>query len=345
MEWRILENTPKGIRQPALKHVLPTRAVQILKSARQNTFRPWRFQRCRLLLQAELAVKDATSIFDIESQPIRGLEVAENLSTETSDLVNRDPSQEPVQKRSSAAKVFLPICLLVVAVVGFLYFYGGPGFLLYSLRKDAMEHPEYRLAPTPLPNLDFEITTGRAMSYFGYSFDVPWDEEFTETSRKSVRYVEFSNGIKLIVFDPASNTNDLDVINQEAKSKGLDAATIFGAEGAASNYALRSTILNTTLDDLRFRFSRPRMVGPAIALILKSVIVPEPTHALFAFKTEQVKGFQFGLPELDKRVSIHAYPDEDSHIELHVNAPKSERMLTQREISRIIGSMRRSTAR
>lgn len=96
--------------------------------------------------------------------------------------MNPDPSQEPVKARKSAAKVFLiPICLSVVAAVAFLYFYGAPGFLLYSLRKDALEHPEYRLVPTPLADLDFETNTGQAMSYFGYSFAVPWNEEFTET--------------------------------------------------------------------------------------------------------------------------------------------------------------------
>jgi hypothetical protein len=78
------------------------------------------------------------------------------------------------------------------------------------------------------------------------------------------------------------------------------------------------------------------MVGPGIALILKSVVVPATHSCAFSlFKTETgERGSQFGFAGgWTNEFAIHAYPDEDTHIELHVNAPKSERMLTQREIS------------
>jgi hypothetical protein len=223
----------------------------------------------------------------------------------------------------------------------FVFVYIKPVTLLLLTRWKARANPEFWMVPRPLADVSIERTAGRTFRFYGYQFEVPWTDVKREEHLKRLELVFFSNGFVLILRDPAQSLNQLEFLTRSGIEDGAGLKKILGEEATASNYALRSKILNLTPHDLQLSFSRQKMVSSSVLLMLKPTWTSNLRGGLYSFHSEWLRGFQQGDPTRDKTVTIDAFDAQDREIELSVGqASGVHQDVTQSELNRIISSLR-----
>ena len=205
-----------------------------------------------------------------------------------------------------------------------------------------------RVVPTELQDHSISHAPGQKLSYFGYEFEVPWndlDENQTKLYPKNKPQfradVHFHSGLRVIVSAvPAGDwidelANDLNVPKQRIASNFGD-----------SDYDVERTILEFTPDSMNHWSLSPRVhAHEAFLLVLKSLIPLKPANSgIFNIHNPAFKGFQEGTPKLEKDgIYIHLF-DRDGSIEFIFVEKTTERGfsgVTQADVNRIIESLRR----
>jgi hypothetical protein len=246
-------------------------------------------------------------------------------------------SPEPLRelRRHLTRSGIICVALLVLFVV-----YALPiGGLVYAKRQ-ARNSPELWIVPTPLPNVPIERSEGLKFSYFGYEFEVPWNQLKQERKLESMVILNFVNGGVVVFPDPSQKIGDLDAMKQEAAKKGRDVRNVFGDQATRSNYAMRSKILYLTPKDLSLFSSRQEMVTNSVLLLLKPVHAGIVKGGLYSFQTEWLRGFQEGSPAKDLMTIIDGFDDQDHEVELWVGSEKGTNKPSQADINRILYSLR-----
>jgi hypothetical protein len=201
--------------------------------------------------------------------------------------------------------------------------------------------PELWMVPRPLADVSIAQAAGRKFKFYGYQFEVPWTDVKHEEHLKSMELVYFSNGLVLMLRDPAQSVNQLKLLTREGTEKEAGLKRLFGEEATQSNYSLRSKVLNLTPRDLHLSISRQKMVSSSVLLMLKPMWTGTLPDGLYSFQTESLRGFQQGDPTRDKTVTINAFDAHDDEIELSIGRARgASQGVTQSELNRIIYSLR-----
>lgn len=239
-------------------------------------------------------------------------------------------------KRSTA--VCLSICLIVTA---FWFTYGRPIVFLLMIRRDLRNTPELWVVPRPLPDTPAGLPAGKTLSYFGYEFDSPWTEVGEVKQAKSLAFVYFSEGQMIGIFDPAQLPDLVGMLKQGDGQSSSGRSAVLTERATASNYALRSTILNLTPGDLRISFFRRQMLTNSVLLMMKEVETPSIRDGIFSFETNWFRGFQEGDPARDAMVIIYGYDAEDREIEVWVGSKRgAKNRPTQADVDCVLYSLR-----
>lgn len=241
----------------------------------------------------------------------------------------------------SARRLLKPSTIICLALGALLLMYARPLTLLTMTRWKVQSKPEFWIVPKPLADVSSAQTAGRQFTLYGYQFEVPWADVKREAHLKSMGIVYFSNGLVLMLHDPAQSVNQLAILTGEGTKNESDLRRLFGEDATRSNYALRSKILNLTPRDLRLSFSRRKMVSSSVLLVLKPIWTGDANGGLYSFQTERLRGFQQGDPTRDKTVTIDAFDANDHEIEMSIGRAQGvSQDVTQSELNRIIYSFR-----
>jgi hypothetical protein len=231
------------------------------------------------------------------------------------------------------------VCLVALAMLLLVLSDGRAiaeyGYVKWSLRNA----PWAWIVPKPLPTAPEIASAKQSLSYFGYKFDVPWNEIRYEKRYKSVVVLNFSDGVGLIFFDPEQTVNELEAMKEAAGKQGRDITSEFGTEITRSSYDVRKASLSITPNDLRLFSSRREIAANSIMLLIKSVEIKRFKGGVFSFETKWLRGFQEGGPSRDDGIVVDAYDEDDRKVELLLGTKRVTAGLTQPEINCILYSL------
>ncbi|MBZ5652913.1 MAG: hypothetical protein LAO18_20785 [Acidobacteriia bacterium] len=208
-----------------------------------------------------------------------------------------------------------------------------------------------RVVPTELKDQTVSQASGSRLSYFGYEFEVPWndlDEAQTKLypKDKPTRVVlVFQSGLRLMITAlPAREL--INGISGQLKTSPNDMDAIFGHEAMMSDYNFVKTLYEFTPDTMHHWSISSRTFGrEATLLILKSLAPAKCAETgIFKVQNQRMKGFQQGNAETrENGVVVDLYSDEGG-LELIFAEKnyKSSAGVTQPEINRIIQSMHKA---
>ena len=207
----------------------------------------------------------------------------------------------------------LAITVLVCGI--YLHFFGLQTFVAFEARSVARKMPVVKRVPVELQDLSVSQASGKKLAYFGYEFEIPWDDIDEAKSRtvgenKAIIFFKSGNALSLVISPPRQ------LVNKVFSSGNIDQTTfrqIYGDEALQSDYAFRHIMMETTPDRITPFISRRDAVSRAMLLLWKGISAPRSAGSgLFTVRTGEFTGFQYGHPPNPDGVSIELFADNGS---------------------------------
>lgn len=205
--------------------------------------------------------------------------------------------------------------------------------------------PEVKNSPRDLTDLSVNSSSGTHLSYFGYTFEIPWNDVDDAKSKKvgSMQVLAFHSGMAMIV----SSIPPRDFVKTVAgyTGGGETLRRTYGNEVISSDYSFNQAMLSATPAAVKILGSREDATRGFMLLVLKTMAMPLPASSgIYSIRTPHFRGFQFGDPRHGAGKVIVDLWDEKGGIELHLlcfgkcSAPA----ITQADVNRISQSMVRN---
>jgi hypothetical protein len=238
------------------------------------------------------------------------------------------------------------VCLgLTVLVCGnYLWFFGVQTFIALEARDIARKTPLVRNAPVELPDLSISEAPGRKLSYFGYEFEVPWNDVDEAKSRViggNKAIIAFRSGNVLSVWSGPPHG----LVDSVLASGRIDRETfrqIYGDEALKSDYAFQRIIVEATPDRITPFVSKKQAVTEGMLLVMKAISAPQGADSgIFAVKAGDFNGFQFGHPSrAQRRFSVELYSDRGSLDFIFGRKLDGPTVISQPDVNRILRTLR-----
>lgn len=237
------------------------------------------------------------------------------------------------------------VALLIALLIGLGAELGPPLTISYIVRREAKELPWINVAPQPLKDYSVSDAPGTTLSYFGYSFEVPWNAPFnakagTENSSTSgIVGGGFTTGQGLVIIAPADQSGLFSQITHD-KSLGMEnVGMIFGGLTKLSAYDQYSALLNMTPSKVRAFGPRADAIRAQMLLMFKGIALPSGLQTgAFSFKFPNKRGFQIGDPRKSRRIDLEVLDLAGHYVEI-VCIARKDVQLTQPELNRILSSL------
>jgi hypothetical protein len=211
-----------------------------------------------------------------------------------------------------------------------------------------------KIVPIDLKDRSISWVTGTKLSFFGYEFDVPWDDLddsktklYPEDKPQKFRVdLRFRSGLRLLVssFPPGVWAKQL---STEFNVAPQDLESLFGRETMKSDYSFSKTLNEFSPYKMNHSASLHRgMSKDEYLLLIKSIALPKSAESgIFNIKNESYEGFQQGSPlARQDKIIADLYSDEGGvEIIFFQENYKNSAGVTQSEINRIIQSLHKAT--
>jgi hypothetical protein len=146
------------------------------------------------------------------------------------------------------------------------------------------EDPLLRVTPGPLPTFGRSTVTHPSLNYFGVSFKTPWEKVANVKQWKTLVRVQFEDGQFVLLFDPTSRPNRINISKTAARSKGRDITEVYGRDAMQSNYDFLHAVLYVTPDQLSLMSGWNRFIRNLLFIQLKHLEVTGIEQACIIFK-------------------------------------------------------------
>jgi hypothetical protein len=199
---------------------------------------------------------------------------------------------------STRARILIGLFVVLLLCVAYLWFFGFQTLILLEARYLTRKAPATKLAPAQLTDLSISRSPGRKLSYFGYEFEVPWNDVDEAKSGPipdtNKAMIVFQSGNSLSVWHGSPRA----FLNQVLSNDKIDQNTlrrIVGDEALQSDYALYRTLLQVTPDKMTPFQSQSDAANQALLLLVKGFCMPPGADSgVFAVSAGEFSGFQFG---------------------------------------------------
>ena len=208
--------------------------------------------------------------------------------------------------------------LVVTAVLcgTYLWFFGVQTFFALEARNIARQIPVVKKEPVELPDLSISRAVEKKLSYFGYEFEVPWDDVDEAKSRiigGNKAIIAFHSGNVLSVWIGSPH----DFVNAVLSSGKIDRDTfrqIYGDEALQSDYSFHRIMLGTTPGQITPFIPKRQAISRSMLLLMKGISAPMGADSgIFLVRTGDFNGFQFGRPQgSSKGFSVQLYSESCS---------------------------------
>jgi hypothetical protein len=217
---------------------------------------------------------------------------------------------------SRRTPVLIGLGAAVVVCGSYLWFFGAQTLLTLEARNIARQTPVVKKDPVELPDLSISRPLGKKLSYFGYEFEVPWDDVDEAKSQiigGNKAIIPFRSGNVLSVWSGSPH----DFVNGVLSSGKIDRDTfrqIYGDKVLQSDYLFHRIMLETTPDQITPFIPRGQAISRSMLLLMKGISAPRGADSgIFLVRTGDFSGFQFGRPQSSSRgVSVELYSDSGS---------------------------------
>jgi hypothetical protein len=236
--------------------------------------------------------------------------------------------------------------IVVVACGTSFWFFGVQTFFALEARYIGRKAPAVKQVPTELSDLSVSHATGKKLSYFGYEFEVPWDDIDESKSRiigGNKAIIAFRSGNVLSVWSGSPR----EFVNLVLSSGKMDSDTfrqIYGDEALESDYALHRIMLETTPDKITPFISKRKAVSGAMLLLMKAISAPRGADsAIFAVRAADFHGFQYGRPQVPPiGFSVELFGDNGSLDFIFGQKAGGPTVISQADINRILQTLHKA---
>jgi len=233
--------------------------------------------------------------------------------------------------------------ILALAFVYILLFGIQTGYAIQAWNT-GRKLPEVKNTPRNLTDLSVNSAPGTRLSYFGYTFEIPWNDLDEAKSKKvgSMQVLAFHSAMAMII----SSIPPRDFVKTVAGYTGGEETLrrTYGNEVISSDYSFNQAMLNATPATIEILGSREDATRGFMLLVLKTMAMPLPAHSgMYSIRTPHFHGFQFGDPRSSSGKIVVDLWDDRGGIELHLacfgtcSAPH----ITQADVNRISQSVMR----
>jgi hypothetical protein len=221
----------------------------------------------------------------------------------------------------------------------YLWIFGiAAWFVVVKGRQFAGNDPALWKTPAKLKDFSISNVPGRKFSYFGYEFEMPWDdlEKQAASADGSVQAIHFHTGVT-VIFSKRAETPFMEQDNFRASLNRF-----FGSEPLRSDYAFTRATLETTPGDITLFTPQPQAVRRMTMLLLKStdIIANSGESGVFLIQTKDFRGFQYGNPDSRPSRVVDDLYLVKGWLQFVFLENKNGAGISQPEINRVIQSVR-----
>jgi len=215
------------------------------------------------------------------------------------------------------------VTILIAVLNVLIMLLGLPMGISLTARQEATRFPGVKVTPQQLPNYTASDAPGKTLSYFGYSFEVPWNASFKQKAfeKGGLVQLEFESGQDVTFIVPANQSGLLTEIVQDRSLHLENLELVFSDLMKRSPYDQYAALLNTPPLSIR-------AFGPRAGL----------ETGVFAFELPDKRGFQIGDPQKSRRMDLEVFDIEGHHVEIICATKKDRVRLSQPELNRILKS-------
>ena len=204
--------------------------------------------------------------------------------------------------------------------------------------------PAVKVTAQPLTDYSVSDAPGTVLSYFGYSFEVPWKASFKtrESQRGSGGLVQlkFDSGQSLLLLAPTNQNGVLSEFVEDQSSHMENLRLVFGNLLNRSPYDQYSALLNTSPSTIRAFGPRPDAVRGITLLTMKAIALPASLQTgAFSFQLSDKRGFQIGDPRKSKNIDLEVFEVNGHYLEIFCGTTREGIGFTQPELNRILKTL------
>jgi hypothetical protein len=212
--------------------------------------------------------------------------------------------------------------------------------------------PVARVVPTDLKDTSVSEAPGTKLSYFGYEFEVPWNDldesQVTlypaDKPVKTAVLLAFRSGLRLRLAAIPAHEWAKDSY-PEVRAVPRVVAANFGYEAVRSDYSIAKSVYEFTPNRMHYWAMEPGVhYREQALLIIKSIMLLAPADTgIFNIHNQEFKGFQQGDPQIRQaKLEFDLYSDNGSVEFMFFEKGKNVAGVTQPEINRIIQTLRKT---
>ena len=249
---------------------------------------------------------------------------------------------------STRARIFIGLGAAFVLCGVYVWFFGVQTYFIWEAHRVARQEPVVLTKLTPLLDSSISAAPGVKLSYFGYEFEVPWndiDQEKTKIIAANKAIVVFRSG-NVISFWSGPPNGLISSLTADNKIDRKNLGQWFGDEAAQSDYAFKRVILETTPDQFSLLTPKSLAIQRGMFLTMKAITLPPGAESgVFSISTDEFKGFQYGRPQSPpKRLSVELF-SSDKHLDiLFGHKPNGPTLISQTDVNHIVQSVRKVPA-
>jgi len=251
-------------------------------------------------------------------------------------------------RMSTRARILIGLFVVVLVCVAYVWFFGLQTLIALEARYLARNAPVVRVVPAQLADFSISPSRGRKLSYFGYAFEVPWNDVdeaksgLIPDSNKAM--IVFQSGNSLSVWH-GSPRAFLDTVLSNDKIDQNSLRRIVGDEALQSDYALYRTILHMTPGKMIPFESQRDAANQALLLLVKGMCMPPGSESgIFAVGAGEFSGFQFGRPANPSgELSVRLFSDSSSLNFIFVQKAGGSAVISQPDVNRVLHTLHKGT--
>lgn len=254
-------------------------------------------------------------------------------------------AQFPVVARPSFGRqllrAFVRVGIGVAILILLIIFLGPQTIMFFTLRSEAKKIPVLNVAPTPLADYSVSESPGKALSYFGYEFTVPWNSNFKErVVGNGMVGLKFESGQNLIFLVASNQDGILTAVANNPSLKTDSLQDVFPDLLKRSAYDQAAALFGTTPASVHPFGPRAEASRGMLLLMFKALAASSGAESgIFTFEFPSKRGFQFGDPRKAKRTDLDIFDVGGRNLEFLCDT-NGKVQLSQPELNRILASLR-----
>jgi hypothetical protein len=237
---------------------------------------------------------------------------------------------------------------IAVTLGAYVWTFGSQTVLTLIARYKCRDIPAAGKTPVALPDLSVSSVRHKTVAYFGYEFELPWDDVDEQKSRMAetvhVHVTAFHSG-NALWFSTFPARDFVKNVVEMTKLTPEQFRQVYGEEAFESDLGFVRTMLQVTPRDMSPFMSKKQAGASTVLLLIKVLAVSEADSGIFAIRTPDFQGFQFGNPQSrPSRIREDLYANDGGIEFIFFRGRGMAPNVSQAELNRTLQSVRKTSS-